>query len=125
DGGAALVQRAVDERAEQVFQLGPRERAADVNAAVRQVQGELGRVGIGEGDLGPLRPVTQVLEQLRVAVRRVGLQVGGDDAHDGPVEVVAAEAGVAVGAQDLEHAAGDRQDRAVERAAAEVVDGDG
>src|SRR5207249_419038 len=60
-----------------------------------------------------------------VAVRQVGPEVGGDDTHDRMVEVVAAEVGVAVGTQDLEHAVADRQDRAVERAAAQVVDGDG
>jgi hypothetical protein len=45
--------------------------------------------------------------------------------HEGAIEVVAAEEGVAVGGQHLEDAVGDAQDRAVEGAAAEVVDGDG
>ena len=40
------------------------------------------------------------------------------------VEVVAAEVGVAVGREDLEDALADLEDRDVERAAAEVVDGD-
>jgi hypothetical protein len=41
------------------------------------------------------------------------------------VEVVAAEEGVAVGGLHLEHAVADFEDGDVERAAAEVVDGDG
>ena len=40
------------------------------------------------------------------------------------VDVVAAEVGVAVGGLDLDHALADLEDRDVEGAAAEVVDGD-
>ena len=40
------------------------------------------------------------------------------------VEVVAAEVGVAVGGEDLEHAVADLEDRDVEGAATEVEDGD-
>ena len=46
------------------------------------------------------------------------------DVHQQHVDVVAAEMRVAVGRQHLEHAVLDAQDRDVERAAAEVVDGD-
>jgi len=44
--------------------------------------------------------------------------------HDRAVEVLAAEEGVARRREDLEHPVVDPQDRDVERAAAEVVDGD-
>ena len=51
-------------------------------------------------------------------------QIGQDLLHQQKVDVVAAEMGVAVGRQHLEDAVLDAQDRNVERAAAEVVDGD-
>ena len=52
------------------------------------------------------------------------LELGDDPVHDGAVEVVAAEERVAVGGEHLDDALADAQDRDVERAAAEVVDGD-
>ncbi len=45
--------------------------------------------------------------------------------EDDLIEILAAEVGVAAGRLDAEDAAGDVEDRDVERAAAEVVDGDG
>ncbi len=52
------------------------------------------------------------------------LELGDDPLDDALIEVVAAEVGVAVGRLDLDDAFADFQDRDVERAAAEVVDGD-
>ena len=46
-----------------------------------------------------------------------------DPAIDAVIEIVAAQRGVAVGREHLEHAARELEDRDVERAAAEVVDG--
>ena len=40
------------------------------------------------------------------------------------VEILAAQEGIAVGRLDLEHAVADFQDRNVESAAAEIIDGD-
>ena len=51
------------------------------------------------------------------------LELGGDPLDDALIEVVAAEVRVAVGRLDLDDALADFQDRDVERAAAEVVDG--
>ena len=48
----------------------------------------------------------------------------GEPGHDAVVEVVAAQIGVAGGGEDLEDVLADLQDGDVERAAAEVVDGD-
>ena len=48
----------------------------------------------------------------------------GDVVHQGLVPVVAAQMGVAVGGEDLEDPVGDVEDRDVERAAAQVEDGD-
>ena len=52
------------------------------------------------------------------------LELVGDVVDQGLVPVVAAQVGVAVGREDLEDAVGDVEDRDVERAAAEVEDGD-
>ena len=52
------------------------------------------------------------------------LELGDDPVDDALVEVVAAEVRVAVGRLDLDDAFADFEDRDVERAAAEVVDGD-
>ena len=52
------------------------------------------------------------------------LELGQEPVDDPLVEVVAAEVGVAVGGLDLEDAVAELEDRDVEGAAAEVVDGD-
>ena len=52
------------------------------------------------------------------------LELGQEPVHDPDVEVVAAEVRVAVGRLDLEDAVAELEDRDVEGAAAEVVDGD-
>ena len=54
----------------------------------------------------------------------LALELVADPVDDPLVEVVAAEVGVAVGRDDLEDALAQAQDRDVEGAAAEVVDGD-
>src|SRR4026207_1132550 len=46
------------------------------------------------------------------------------DVHQEEVDIVAAEMGIAVGREDLEDAGLDLQDRDIQRAAAQVVDGD-
>ena len=52
------------------------------------------------------------------------LELGDEPVHDQDVDVVAAEVRVAVGRDDLHDVVADLEDRDVERAAAEVVDGD-
>ena len=53
------------------------------------------------------------------------LKFGDDPIDDALVDVVAAQVGVAVGGFDFDHAFADFENRDVERAAAEIVDGDG
>jgi hypothetical protein len=55
---------------------------------------------------------------------RLDEEVCEEPVHDGPVEVLSAEVGVARGRKDLEHSLVDLEDGNIERAAAEVVDGD-
>ena len=52
------------------------------------------------------------------------LELFGDPVHHALVEIVAAQVGVTVGGLDFEHALPDLEDGDVERAAAQVVDGD-
>src|SRR5262249_26302015 len=112
-------------RGNQLFELTATERALVVDAASRQLQGELGRVERRQENLRLLRDVAQVLQEFRIALCEVELQLRGDDAHDRTVEIVATKVSVAIRREDLEDAIADRQDRAVKGPAAEVVDGDG
>ena len=80
-----------------------------------------------EIDLHRLGRGAQALERLRVDARVVAVRVQERLGHalgDRHVEVVAAEEAVAGGRQDLEDVAREVEQRAVERAAAEVVDRD-
>ena len=78
-------------------------------------------------DLRLLGGLLEALERLRV-LREVDalvlLELGQQPLDDALVEVVAAEVGVAVRRLDLEDALAELEDRDVERAAAQVVDGD-
>ena len=53
------------------------------------------------------------------------LELGNQPLHDALVEVVAAQVGVAVGRLDFDDAFADFENGNIERAAAEVIDGDG
>ena len=88
---------------------------------------DLGRLGRRQLDLGLLGGLADALEgdPVRLQVDALLLlELGDDPVHDGEVEVVAAEERVAVGREDLDDALADAEDRDVERATAEVVDGD-
>ena len=121
----------LDEVAHEVLELGPGEahdevlRARRIGRDVRQV--DLGRRGRAELDLRLLGGLLEPLEGLGV-LRQVDalvlLELGQEPLDDALVEVVAAEVRVAVGRLDLEDALAELEDRDVERAAAEVVDGD-
>ena len=101
--------------------LGP----VGVGRDVGQVDLRLG--GRGQLDLGLLGRLLQALEGLRVLGEvdaLVLLELGQQPLDDALVEVVAAKVRVAVGGLDLEDAVAQLEDRDVERAAAQVVDGD-
>ena len=128
----ARAQRAGHQRLDEPLELGARD-VAPVGEAVegqRQRRPLVGR----QADLGRLGGQPQLLHGLAVAgqVEAVALELGAvpgldvlqQPQHDHAVEVVAAEVRVAVGRQDLEDPVLDAQDRDVEGAAAEVVDGD-
>ena len=81
----------------------------------------------GKGDLGLLGLFLDALEGvglLREIDAGVLLELVDDPIHEAIVPVVAAEVRVAVGGLDLENAVADLEHGNVERAAAEVVDGD-
>ena len=116
---------------DEVLELGPGQghdevlRAGRVGGDVRQV--DLGRRGRAQLDLRLLGGLLEALEGLGV-LREVDplvlLELGQQPLDDALVEVVAAEVGVAVRRLDLEDALAQLEDRDVEGAAAEVVDGD-
>jgi hypothetical protein len=121
----------VDEVRDQLLQLGPRQLQAEV-LGPGGIRGDEGQVDLGldraaELDLGLFRGLAQALDGHLVLAEvdaLVLLELGDDPIDDPLVEVVAAEVGVAVRGLDLDHALADLQRRDVERAAAEVVDGD-
>ena len=83
--------------------------------------------GRGQLDLGLLGGLLEALERLLVLGQvdaLVLLELGQQPIDDALVEVVAAEVRVTVGGLDLEDAVAQLEDRDVERAAAQVVDGD-
>ena len=81
----------------------------------------------GELDLRLFRRLAQSL-QCQAVLAQVDalllLELVGEVVHDPLVEVLAAEEGVAIGRLHLEDAVADVEDRDVEGAAAEIVDGD-
>ena len=121
----------LDEVGDEVLELGPGERDHEVlgpgrvGRDVRQV--DLGRGRGRQLDLRLLGGLLEALEGLLVLGQvdaLVLLELGQQPVDDALVEVVAAEVRVAVGRLDLEDALAQLQDRDVEGAAAQVVDGD-
>src|SRR2546425_10096936 len=132
--GEALLHRAdrlLDEVADELFELAPRERHDEV-LRTRRVGGDerqvdLRLLGRAELDLRLLRGLLEPLERHAVALEvdaLVLLELLDEPVHDPLVEVVAAEVRVAVRRLHLEDAFAELQDRDVEGAAAEAVDGD-
>ena len=122
-----LLQQVVDE----LLELRARQlhlqvlRAALIGGDERQV--DVGLHHRGELHLGLLRRFLQALQRhpILAEIDAVALpELGDDPLDDALIEVVAAEVRVAVGRLHLDDALADFENRDVERAAAEVVDGD-
>ena len=129
--GAELGQRALDQRRGHGFQCGAGERASKC-AAAAQVDLYGRRVAIAQRDLRALGECAQRLQHARRRRERPerGRGLRQQPLHHHAVDVVAAQARVAVGGQHLKQVAGgvhlvglDAQDRHIEGAAAEVVHG--
>ena len=109
-----------------------RDSVDDQVLGIALVGGDVGQVDLGRGrrrqlDLGLLGGLLESLEGLLIAPQvdpLVALELGQQPLDDALVEVVAAQVRVAVGRLDLEDALAQLQDRDVEGAAAQVVDGD-
>ena len=101
-------------------------RARGRSGDVGQVDFSFGRAG--QLHFGFLRSFLETLEGHGVVAQVeafvLGLELVGEEVDDDLVEVIAAEVGVAVGAQYFKHAVAQLQNRDVERATAEVVHGD-
>ena len=123
---------ALDERRREHLELVARHPEVEVEVRAADAERDLAQLGVRavarrQLDLDRLGRHAQALERLRVGPRVVAVRVQEGLGHalgDGHVEVVAAEERVARGREHLEHVAGQVEQRAVERAAAEVVDGD-
>ncbi len=135
---AGVLERGLDrplglghEIGHQVLELGPGERHHEVLGAGR-VGGDVGQVDLGgcrgrQLDLRLLGGLLEALQGLLVLGQvdpLVLLVLGQQPVDDALVEVVTAEVRVAVGGLDLEDALAELEDRDVEGAAAQVVDGD-
>ncbi len=128
---AARLDRALDQVVDQRLVFGPSELQREMLGAAR-VGGDVGQIDVGLGRRGQLdlRLFGRLLEALKgeLVLGQVDalllLELGREILDEPHVEVLAAEEGVAVGRLHLEHAVADLEDRDVERAAAEVVDGD-
>ncbi len=116
---------------DQLLELRPRQRNLQVLGTVlvggdeRQIDGRFHRAG--KFDLGLLGGFLQALQGHRVfaEVDAFGaLEFVGQEIDEDLVEVVAAEVGVAVDAEDFEDAVADIEDGDVEGSAAEVEDAD-
>ena len=127
----AGAERVLDEIADELLQLRPRQRdvqvlgAGGVRRHERQVDVRLQHAR--KLDLGFLRAFAQPLEGHWVLLQvdaLVFLELLDQPIDDALVEVVAAEVRVAARRLHLERALAQLQDRDVERAAAEVEDGD-
>ena len=84
----------------------------------------VGFVRAGEIDLGLDGRLADRLHRLGGQPVPGGAEFGEHQLGEQPIDVVAAQVRVAVGREHLEHAVLDLEDRDVERAAAQVVDGD-
>jgi hypothetical protein len=133
--GLARRDGARDQVLDQRFELGPRQLQVQVGRAVVG-HGDVRLVDVGllrrrQFDLGALGRTLDTLQRDRIAAQVDATdlaELGDDVVDDALVEILAAEEGVAVGRQNLELLlavdVGDLDDRDVEGAATQVVDGD-
>ena len=131
DGLLAGGDGALDDLADQLLQLGAAQLhdqvlgARGVGRDERQV--DLGFLGGGKLDLGFFGRFLQALQGhliLGQVDALVLLEFLGDPVDQPLVDIVAAQVGVAVGRFDFDDIFADLQDGNVERAAAEIIDGD-
>ncbi len=123
-------QRTFHQVAGELLQLGARQRHHQVLGAVG-IRGNVGQVDLGlhharKLDLGPLRGFAQTLQSLAVLAQvhaALAFELIGQVIHHAHVKVIAAQEGIAAGRAHLEDAIAHIQDRNIEGAAAQVVNG--
>ncbi len=124
---AARVDRPLDVRFDHCLELLAGQLHAEA-PPLAQVDFERHLLLVAQADLDRLCQVPQALQGARREAEVLAVALADLDLHqpdDLPVEVVAAQVGVAVGAEDLERPAAQPQDRHVEGPPAQVVHGDG
>ena len=137
-GEAGVLQRraagrhgALHQVVDQRLEFRPREFHRQV-LRPRRIGGDIGQVDLGlrsarQFDLGPFRRFLEALQRQFVVAQVDAVLLAefvGEIPHEPQIEILAAQERIAVGRLHLEHAVADLEDRDIERAAAEIVDGD-
>ena len=132
EGVLGHLEGALEERFGHPLELGAREAEGEIEVRASHAKGDFAEVDLrlllrGERHLHLLGRLPEALERLAIAPRIEAVldeEAVGHAVGDGVVDVVASEEGIAGGGEHLEDVPVQVEERCVEGATAEVVDGD-